>query len=109
MQRKAESLQRQGGEGDKHEGTQRRADMVLANVHCTPPGATSVEVEDWDTGELVTLALDPQLSAVANAEALYKQARVAVCCVQQQQQQHVCALPVLLAFFPPGCRGCPLL
>ena len=112
VQRKAESLQRQGGEGDKHEGTQRRADMVLANVHRTPPGAASVLVEDWDTGELVTLQLDPQLSAVANAEALYKQ--VGACRVQRR----TCTppvLPVLLAsrlagvtapLLCPPCRSC---
>lgn len=32
-QKKVESLQRQGGEGDKHAQTQRLADMVMANVY----------------------------------------------------------------------------
>lgn len=32
-----------------------------------------MEVEDWDTGAAVTLALDPEKTAVENAEALYKQ------------------------------------
>jgi hypothetical protein len=34
-----------------------------------------VEVEDWDSGELVRLPLDPRKTAVEAAEALYKQAR----------------------------------
>ena len=40
-----------------------------------PAKAASVEVEDWDTGEPLRLALDPGKTAVENAEALYKQAR----------------------------------
>lgn len=37
------------------------------------PKAASVEVEDWDSGELVTIQLDPEKSAVEFAEGLYKQ------------------------------------
>jgi hypothetical protein len=36
-----------------------------------------VQVEDWESGEQVTLALDPELSAVEQAEALFK--KVCVC------------------------------
>ncbi|KAL4435060.1 hypothetical protein ABPG77_003885 [Micractinium sp. CCAP 211/92] len=75
LQKKVESLQRQGGEGDKHAQTQRLADMVMANVYRIEPKAASVEVEDWDSGELVTIQLDPEKSAVEFAEGLYKQAR----------------------------------
>ena len=44
-----------------------------------------MEVEDWDTGEMARLALDPLKSAVENAEGLYKQVgrrarRPSVCC-----------------------------
>ena len=38
-------------------------------------GATSVEVEDWDTGEAMVIALDPTKSCIEQAEALYKKAR----------------------------------
>ncbi|KAL4458209.1 hypothetical protein ABPG75_013074 [Micractinium tetrahymenae] len=75
LQKKVESLQRQGGEGDKHTQTQRLADMVMANVYRIQPKAASVQVEDWDTGEAVTIQLDPEKSAVEFAEGLYKQAR----------------------------------
>lgn len=40
------------------------------------PGAASVEVEDWDTGELVAIKLDPEKTAVAFAEGLYKQVQL---------------------------------
>ncbi len=36
-----------------------------------------MQVEDWESGEQVTLALDPELSAVEQAEALFK--KVCVC------------------------------
>ena len=39
LQKKVESLQRQGGEGDKHSQTQKLADMIMANVYrcaCLP-------------------------------------------------------------------------
>ena len=38
-------------------------------------GATALEAEDWDTGAPVKIALDPSISAVEQAEALYKRAR----------------------------------
>jgi len=38
-------------------------------------GATSVEVEDWDSGKEIKIALDPTKSCVEQAEALYKKAR----------------------------------
>ncbi len=38
-------------------------------------GATSIEVEDWDSGEAIKIALDPTKSCVEQAEALYKRAR----------------------------------
>ncbi|PRW59758.1 ferrous iron transporter A [Chlorella sorokiniana] len=75
LQKKVESLQKQGGDGDRHQATQKQADMIMGNVYRIPAGAASVEVEDWDTGAAVTLALDPEKTAVENAEALYKQAR----------------------------------
>jgi predicted ribosome quality control (RQC) complex YloA/Tae2 family protein len=39
------------------------------------PNATQLEAEDWDTGKLVTLPLDPTKTPMEQAEALYKRAR----------------------------------
>ncbi|KAI3435649.1 hypothetical protein D9Q98_001707 [Chlorella vulgaris] len=75
LHKKVAALQQQGGEGDRHLGTQRQADMIMGNVYRISPGAAWVEVEDWDSGELVRLPLDPRKTAVEAAEALYKQAR----------------------------------
>ena len=34
-----------------------------------------MDLEDWDSGEVITVALDPDKSCVEQAEALYKKAR----------------------------------
>jgi predicted ribosome quality control (RQC) complex YloA/Tae2 family protein len=45
-----------------------RGDLLLANLNALTPQATEVTVDDWETGEPVTLALDPALSPTANAQ-----------------------------------------
>jgi predicted ribosome quality control (RQC) complex YloA/Tae2 family protein len=50
------------------------ADLLLAHAHRVPRGADRVELLGFD-GEPVTLALDPKLSAVVNAERWYDAAR----------------------------------
>ena len=76
LARKVESLQRQGGASEVHVETQKRADLLMANLHACRPGQASVEVEDWDApGTTLTLPLDPRKTAVAAAEALYRSAR----------------------------------
>lgn len=38
-------------------------------------GSTEVELEDWDTGLMVTLPLDRFITVAANADQIYKKAR----------------------------------
>ncbi|KAI8474844.1 MAG: fibronectin-binding protein A N-terminus-domain-containing protein [Monoraphidium minutum] len=54
---------------------QRRADIIMANVYRIEAGASVLEAEDWDSGEALTVPLDPRLGAVEQAEAMYKRAR----------------------------------
>lgn len=54
--------------------TKNTADLLMANLHRCPPRASSVELEDWDSGNAVMVALDPRKTGVQNAEALYKRA-----------------------------------
>ena len=44
-------------------------------AHRVQGGATAVDVEDWESGKVVTLTLDPTKSGIEQAEALYKKAR----------------------------------
>lgn len=51
-------------------------ELVMANVWRIAPGATEVEVEDWNSGgDRITIALDPALSPAANAERWFDRAR----------------------------------
>ena len=49
--------------------------LCVEALHLARPGADSIVVEDWDTGESVTIPLDPLKTPVAAAEALYARAR----------------------------------
>jgi len=59
----------------KVEAVQKTADMITANIYRIPPGASEVECEDWDTGEVVKLALDSTKTAVEISKDMYKRAR----------------------------------
>jgi len=71
--RKAQ-LEKQMGSAGEADAVQRRADLLMANLHRCEPGMKEVMAEDWDTGEPVTIPLNPPKSAVEVAEGLYKRA-----------------------------------
>ena len=62
-------------------------------------GDEQVEVEDWDTQELLVLPLDSTKPPVATAEGLYKRARK-----QRRAVDHV--EPLLKVPDPPKCNRC---
>ncbi|KAG2489798.1 hypothetical protein HYH03_011747 [Edaphochlamys debaryana] len=72
---KARAFQQQLADAGRAAEVSRTAEMITANIYRIPPGAASVEVEDWDTGAPLTLTLDPTQSPVQAAEALYRKAR----------------------------------
>jgi predicted ribosome quality control (RQC) complex YloA/Tae2 family protein len=51
-----------------------RGDLLMAYANRVPGGAETVSLTDFE-GQEVTLALDPKLSAVQNAQALYRKAK----------------------------------
>jgi hypothetical protein len=54
----------------------RRAEALLALARGTEAGRESVEIEDpYEPGRLLTVALDPRLGGLANAERLFEKAR----------------------------------
>ena len=69
------NLRAQLGKADDAVRVAHTADLITANMHAIPPRAESVEVEDWETGEMVTLALDPTVPPADAVAALYKRAR----------------------------------
>jgi predicted ribosome quality control (RQC) complex YloA/Tae2 family protein len=54
----------------------RQGEALLASPGRVPPGAASAEVADpWDAERRLVIALDPRLSAPANADRLFEKAR----------------------------------
>ncbi|WP_330482392.1 Rqc2 family fibronectin-binding protein [Tumidithrix elongata] len=50
-----------------------RADLLMANLSQWQIGMKAIALPDFQTSELVAIALDPTLNAVQNAQVLYKQ------------------------------------
>jgi predicted ribosome quality control (RQC) complex YloA/Tae2 family protein len=51
------------------------ADLLMANLHISQPGASAVQLADFETGEPVTVALDPLQTALTTAQKLYKRSQ----------------------------------
>jgi predicted ribosome quality control (RQC) complex YloA/Tae2 family protein len=54
-QGKLKALEKQLRAAEGAEASQMQADLIMANVHRWPAGAGSLEVEDWNTGQLLNL------------------------------------------------------
>ncbi|MBD2230154.1 Rqc2 family fibronectin-binding protein [Phormidium tenue] len=50
-----------------------QADLLMTYSHQWQPGMTQLTVEDFDTGAPVTLTIDPDKTAIQQAQRLYKQ------------------------------------
>jgi predicted ribosome quality control (RQC) complex YloA/Tae2 family protein len=48
------------------------ADLLMAHLHEWQPGMKSIELNDFETNEPVTIKLEPEKNAVQNAQYLYK-------------------------------------
>ncbi|MEL6350697.1 MAG: NFACT RNA binding domain-containing protein [Cyanobacteria bacterium J06627_28] len=61
-----------------------KADLLMASLTEWQPGMTEIKLTDFETGEPIAIALNPEKNAVQNAQYLYKQhqklkrARIAV-------------------------------
>lgn len=64
-----EARLRQADDADTY---RQRADLLMAYLHEWEPGARSLSLPDFETGEPVAIPLDADKTAVQNAQALYK-------------------------------------
>lgn len=64
-------------EGEEAAALERQGELLKASLSRVAPGDREVVVRDFETGEPVTVALDPQRSAAENLEALFRRARKA--------------------------------
>jgi predicted ribosome quality control (RQC) complex YloA/Tae2 family protein len=71
----ADAMARQAATADDEAGTRRLANLLVSNLHLVKQGMSEVTVDDWETGEKVSIPLDPALPPNLAAEALYKRAR----------------------------------
>lgn len=56
-------------------GYQQKADLIMANLHNINPNSTSVEFDDFFSGEKRNIKLNPRLNAQQNAEKYYRKAK----------------------------------
>jgi predicted ribosome quality control (RQC) complex YloA/Tae2 family protein len=50
-----------------------KADLLMAYLHLWQPGMKKITLADFETGEDVSIALQPEKNCIQNAQALYKQ------------------------------------
>ncbi|HHO54667.1 MAG TPA: DUF814 domain-containing protein [Deltaproteobacteria bacterium] len=73
-ERLLENLQQDLERAEEAPLLRRRADLLAANLHAVPRGAQAVAFEDWETGELIPISLDPNRPPSDSLEQLYRRA-----------------------------------
>jgi predicted ribosome quality control (RQC) complex YloA/Tae2 family protein len=69
---KARTFQERLQQSDRAEQSRQQADLLMAHLHLWKPGMKSITLNDFESGNPVTIALDPEKNAVQNAQSLYK-------------------------------------
>lgn len=74
-QSRVAAVRKQLSASEAHDEATRLGELLSANLYRIEPGMASIEVEDWETGEAVTLELDPGKRPHEQVEAFFKKAR----------------------------------
>lgn len=61
-------------QSDRADTYRRQADLLMAHLQAWQPGMKSITLNDFETGEGVAIALDPEKNSIQNAQSLYKRA-----------------------------------
>ncbi|MBE9116021.1 NFACT family protein [Lusitaniella coriacea LEGE 07157] len=72
LRQKARIFETRLQQSDEADEYRQKADLLMAYLQEWEPGMKSIVLEDFATGEPVTLTLNPEKNAVQNAQALYK-------------------------------------
>jgi predicted ribosome quality control (RQC) complex YloA/Tae2 family protein len=59
-------------QSDKADLYRQNADLLMAYLHEWQPGMKQITLKDFETGDPIVIALNPEKNAVQNAQALYK-------------------------------------
>lgn len=73
LRQKADVFRQRLQQSDKADRWRSQADLLMANLHQWQPGMKTINLPDFETGEPVSIPLNPEKNAVQNAQALYKQ------------------------------------
>lgn len=69
---KAQTFESRLAQSDQSDQYRQQADLLMAHLQAWEPGMKAIALPDFETGEPITIALDPEKNAVQNAQALYK-------------------------------------
>ncbi|NET48024.1 MAG: fibronectin-binding domain-containing protein, partial [Merismopedia sp. SIO2A8] len=72
LRSKVEDFQQRLQRSENADQFRQRADLLMAYLHEWKPGLTIITLADFETGQPVTISLDPTKNAVQNAQSLYK-------------------------------------
>lgn len=78
LARKERILERDAVAGEEAPRLERQGELLKANLKKIEPRSEQVVVRDFETGDPVTVTLDPKLSASGNMEQLFRRARKAM-------------------------------
>ncbi|HEY9881274.1 MAG TPA: NFACT RNA binding domain-containing protein [Leptolyngbyaceae cyanobacterium] len=72
LRQKEATFQSRLEQSDQADQYRQQADLLMAYLHQWEPGMQSMTLADFETGEPITISLEPEKNAVQNAQALYK-------------------------------------
>jgi predicted ribosome quality control (RQC) complex YloA/Tae2 family protein len=73
LRQKAEGFEQRLAQSDQADTYRQQGDLLITYAHQWQPGMTTLVVEDFDTGEPVAIAIDPDKTAIQQAQRFYKQ------------------------------------
>ena len=73
LRQKAGTFRRRLDQSEQSEAYRQKADLLMAHLNEWQVGMTQIELADFETGDRITLPLNPEKNAVQNAQAFYKQ------------------------------------
>ncbi|MEL6157910.1 MAG: NFACT RNA binding domain-containing protein [Cyanobacteria bacterium J06554_11] len=73
LRQKAATFTQRLQQSDQAEDYRQRADLLMAHLTQWKAGMTQIELTDFETGKPVVIKLNPEKTAVQNAQILYKQ------------------------------------
>jgi predicted ribosome quality control (RQC) complex YloA/Tae2 family protein len=72
LRQKAQTFRDRLQQSDQADQYRQQADLLMAHLHEWQPGMKAIVLADFETGEPVTIPLNPEKNAVLNAQTLYK-------------------------------------